>query len=940
MRQVAPVRVHRQRLGHLGTPTELLAGLPEVDRLVALLGDWHQGAALIAWDPLAVARSAFDLGTVDLAAGPDPAAFGGGWIGVWGYQLGAELEALPASPPRPVPQPAHRIGYYDRVLRLVEDEWWFEQLTGLVAPPVAEQRAAGFLAVAEAAAQAARGRARPGPTDLGLGPFAMVPTPEAHVGAVAAVVEHIAAGDVFQANLTARLEATFDGDPLALFCRGVEALSPAYAAFVAAPEGAVASFSPELFLRRRGREVLTSPIKGTAPLTADPRRLTGSGKDRAENVMIVDLMRNDLGRVAVPGSVQVPTMNRLERHAVWHLVSDVTARLRDDVTDGDLLRATFPPGSVTGAPKIRATEVIAELEATGREAYTGAIGHLSPYAGLELNVAIRTVEMAGGRAWLGVGGGIVADSDPRAELAECFAKALPLLDALGAVLAPREAEAAGAAVGPSLRHPPTREPGRDLFETLLVRDGAAVDPGPHLARLAAGVEALGGGPAEDAVAEVVARAVACHAAPLVGEHRLRVDVQVGDDGVSLTSVVTSPLGPAPEATVLTPLVVRGGLGAHKRVDRPELDTTLPLERDQLVLDDDGTVLETGRAAVLAVVGDEVVAPVLDGRQLPSTGRQRVRAVLDAAGLPLVERVLTTADLTRASEVLTVNALRSVVPVTRVEGLGSWPPGPVARWLKHELGAGPRRAPDTRTGPRTGPRRSRLGASARVLFVDNYDSFVYNLVQHATAAGARATVVRNDELSAGEVEQLCADEAISHVVVSPGPGTPEQAGVSVEVVRRLGATTPVLGVCLGHQAIAVAYGADVVRSGAPMHGKPCLVHHDGRGVHEGLPDPVVVARYHSLVVDEATLPPDLVVTARSPSGVVMGVRHRRHRVEGVQWHPESILSPVGGRVLDRFLRPQAPARASAATSSGVRTPPQGRPRRGRGSGDRPRPMPSG
>ena len=177
--------------------------------------------------------------------------------------------------------------------------------------------------------------------------------------------------------------------------------------------------------------MLSSPIKGTAPLDTDPAELVGSAKDRAENVMIVDLMRNDLGRVSVPGSVRVPAITRAERHAVWHLVSDVVGHVARGVRDSDLLRATFPPGSVTGAPKVRAMEIINELEPTAREAYTGAIGHVSASAGLELNVAIRTFEFAGGRVWLGVGGGIVADSTPDGEYAECLVKARPLIEAIG-----------------------------------------------------------------------------------------------------------------------------------------------------------------------------------------------------------------------------------------------------------------------------------------------------------------------------------------------------------------------------------------------------------------------------------------------------------------------------------------------------------------------------
>ncbi|MEH3069377.1 MAG: aminodeoxychorismate/anthranilate synthase component II [Aeromicrobium erythreum] len=164
----------------------------------------------------------------------------------------------------------------------------------------------------------------------------------------------------------------------------------------------------------------------------------------------------------------------------------------------------------------------------------------------------------------------------------------------------------------------------------------------------------------------------------------------------------------------------------------------------------------------------------------------------------------------------------------------------------------------------------------MLFVDNYDSFVFNLVQYVRELGADTDVVRNDEV---DVEQLLAARAagdLTHVVLSPGPGAPADAGISVDVVRRLGPTTPLLGVCLGHQAIAEAYGARVVRAPQVVHGKPSLVHHDGLGLHAGLPTPLVVARYHSLVAEEASLPTDLVVTSRTASGVVMGCGTRPTR----------------------------------------------------------------
>jgi anthranilate synthase/aminodeoxychorismate synthase-like glutamine amidotransferase len=185
---------------------------------------------------------------------------------------------------------------------------------------------------------------------------------------------------------------------------------------------------------------------------------------------------------------------------------------------------------------------------------------------------------------------------------------------------------------------------------------------------------------------------------------------------------------------------------------------------------------------------------------------------------------------------------------------------------------------------------------RVLMVDNYDSFTYNLVQYLGELGATLEVVRNDALDMDAVVKL----APERIVISPGPGNPDQAGVSLEVIRRLGPTTPILGVCLGHQAIGQAFGATVARARVQMHGKTSEIHHDGRGVFAGLSNPFVATRYHSLVVLPDTVPADLEVTARAEDGEVMGLRHRRYPVEGVQFHPESILTVEGKRLLANFL----------------------------------------
>jgi anthranilate synthase/aminodeoxychorismate synthase-like glutamine amidotransferase len=185
----------------------------------------------------------------------------------------------------------------------------------------------------------------------------------------------------------------------------------------------------------------------------------------------------------------------------------------------------------------------------------------------------------------------------------------------------------------------------------------------------------------------------------------------------------------------------------------------------------------------------------------------------------------------------------------------------------------------------------------ILVIDNYDSFTYNLVQYLGELGAELRVVRNDAVSADEVVAMRPER----LVISPGPGTPDDAGVSLEVIRRLGATTPILGVCLGHQSIGQAYGATVARAQSQMHGKTSQIRHDNAGVFAGLPNPFTATRYHSLAVLKDTVTPDLEVTAWSEDGEIMGMRHRRHPVEGVQFHPESILTVEGKKLLANFLK---------------------------------------
>ena len=184
----------------------------------------------------------------------------------------------------------------------------------------------------------------------------------------------------------------------------------------------------------------------------------------------------------------------------------------------------------------------------------------------------------------------------------------------------------------------------------------------------------------------------------------------------------------------------------------------------------------------------------------------------------------------------------------------------------------------------------------ILLIDNYDSFVFNLARYARELGGETQVVRNDALTVSEIEAL----RPAAIILSPGPCTPAEAGICVEVVRRLGESTPILGVCLGHQAIAEAYGGTIARAPELVHGRSSSIEHDGAGLFAGLPRPLVVGRYHSLIVQAATLPAELRVTARTPEGLIMGLAHARHPVAGVQFHPESILTQAGHELLRNFL----------------------------------------
>ncbi len=184
----------------------------------------------------------------------------------------------------------------------------------------------------------------------------------------------------------------------------------------------------------------------------------------------------------------------------------------------------------------------------------------------------------------------------------------------------------------------------------------------------------------------------------------------------------------------------------------------------------------------------------------------------------------------------------------------------------------------------------------ILLIDNYDSFVYNLARYVRELGEATLVRRNDAMTVDDILEL----APSHVIISPGPCSPAEAGISTDLVRRVGRTIPVLGVCLGHQCIGAAYGGEIVRAGRPMHGKTSRIHHRGTDLFSGLPNPFLASRYHSLVISPASVPRELEVTATSEDGEIMAVKHTTHPVYGVQFHPESVLTEHGYRMLDHFL----------------------------------------
>ncbi|WP_065755433.1 aminodeoxychorismate synthase component I [Bradyrhizobium paxllaeri] len=374
---------------------------------------------------------------------PDLPPFQGGAAGFFAYDLNRTLERLPAPAISGQRLPQSILHFYDVVISFDhrDNRCWIVS-TGWPEQDPARRRERARRRADEFAALLDRPRTPRNDFPATAGAWHSNFSREGYMAAVQRVIDLILAGDVFQANIaqrfSARLSSSFD--PLAFYCR-LRSLNPApFAALLRYGKLTIASSSPERFLKLDGRQVETRPIKGTTARSADSKDdrrraelLLASEKDRAENTMIVDLLRNDLSRVCTPQSVEVPALCALESYAsVHHLVSTVTGELAVDEDAVTLLRACFPGGSITGAPKVRSMEIIAEIERVAREVYCGAIGFIGFNGHMDTNIAIRTVTIDDDLALFHAGGGITAMSDPEAEYEETLAKAQRIFDAFRA----------------------------------------------------------------------------------------------------------------------------------------------------------------------------------------------------------------------------------------------------------------------------------------------------------------------------------------------------------------------------------------------------------------------------------------------------------------------------------------------------------------------------
>lgn len=448
--------------------------------------------------------------------------------------------------------------------------------------------------------------------------------------AVERIKQFIYDGDCYQVNFTFPIDFSWFGSPLALYARLRQRQPVRYGGFVGNRSGGVVSLSPELFLERHGERLLTRPMKGTAARSEPSETLRNSVKDRAENLMIVDLLRNDLGRLAEPGSVTVDRLFEIEDYpTVWQMVSEVSARIGRQGFES-VLRALFPCGSITGAPKIRAMQIIGELEGAPRRLYTGALGWLAPDGDFRLSVAIRTLELATAhRGKMGIGSGIVADSLPDAEWRECRLKAAFIC--------------AG-------------DPGLKLIETLRRENGVYPMWAGHLARLRRSAEWFGFPLDEQRLCRELGRQ------PTAGVWRIRLTLDsAGGIDIQATAIADAP--PSARLAELADIRIDSGdpLRGHKTTERRVYDLALqglPAESpvfDLVFLNERGEIAEGARSNVFVERDGVLLTPPLTSGALPGV----LRAGLLASGRAR-EAVLYPADL--GGDFWLGNALRGLIPV--------------------------------------------------------------------------------------------------------------------------------------------------------------------------------------------------------------------------------------------------------------------------------------
>jgi para-aminobenzoate synthetase/4-amino-4-deoxychorismate lyase len=492
-------------------------------------------------------------------------------------------------------------------------------------------------------------------TSYSLSPLQPLLSRDDYLAAFARIQEWLAAGDVYQINLTLDAVADFSGDPLALHAALRQAQPVAHGGFIAAGDWCISSHSPELFLARQGNRLTVKPMKGTAPRgrsaaedEAARRALRDDPKSRAENLMIVDLERNDLSRFAAPGSVAVQSLFDVEAYpTVLQLVSTVTAEVADGVRTLDILKSIFPCGSVTGAPKIRAMQIIAELEQRARGVYTGAIGHIAPDGDASFSVPIRTLAIGtGGTARMGIGSGVVADSDGPAEWDECLLKAAFL-------------------------HQPRDRPG--LIETLLWdRAGGYWLLNEHLERLAESA-AYFVYPLES---KAVREALALAAESFGPDTDRRVRLLVAPSGeVSVTAVAVDVeagraalrASPSTVAWAASPVSSADRFLAHKTTRREAYDRALKAAMaaghwDLLFRNERGEVTEGARSTLFIQRDGQWLTPPVSSGVLPGVFRRHF--MMDT---PVTVQPLTPADLAAADRVCLANAVWGMVDVRLAEG---------------------------------------------------------------------------------------------------------------------------------------------------------------------------------------------------------------------------------------------------------------------------------